>query len=42
LGLQDFDFLNCLQGNGSEDTIRVPGKESISGTGSGQGEGKQV
>jgi len=41
LWLQEFDFLNCLLVNGSEDTTRVIGKESVSGTGSSQGEGRE-
>jgi len=34
LRLQDFDILDYLLLNGSEDTTRVSGKESVSGSGS--------
>ena len=42
LRLQDFDLLNYLLVDGSEGMIRVIGKESVWGTGSGLGGGKQV
>ena len=41
LRLQDFDFLNCLLVDGSEGTTGVIGKESVSGTGSSLGGGKE-
>jgi len=42
LRLQDFDFLNYLLVDRSEDTTRVIGKESVWGTCSNLGGGEQV
>jgi len=41
LRLQDSDFISGFQVKGSEDTIRMNDKGSVSGTGSRQGEGRE-